>query len=80
MTKIEEAKKIAFQNFYKGAHGCFEVDVERVIAAVRAEGAEQGLDMAQRWIDSEFIQGRHVISLPKDALLASVLAPSPKAK
>lgn len=52
--------------------------IEWKIAKARAEGAEQGLQMAQRWIDGELIQNRHVISLPTDALLASVLAPKEK--
>lgn len=37
------------------------------------EGARAGLDMVQRWIESEFKQGRRVLSLPKDTLLDAIL-------
>ena len=53
-------------------------DVDALISAARAEGVGQGLRMAQRWIDSELIQGRHVISLPNDALRDAILAPKAK--
>lgn len=70
--RIESVKLRIFRRMWDKGERC---DVESLIELARAEGAELGLDMAQRWIDRELIQGRHVISLPKDVLLDAVLAP-----
>ncbi len=50
-------------------------DINELADAFHAEGVAEGIDAAQRWIDSEFNRGRHVLSLPKDTLLVSLLAP-----
>ena len=53
------------------------VEDAETFARGRAEGIESALNMAQRWIDREWLASRHVISLPHDVLFqASLLAPT----
>lgn len=77
MTKVEEAKAALWgQLVDSGELGEDDANVllDNLVDAARTEGAERGLNVAQRWIDSEFSQGRHIISLRKSDLLAAILS------
>ena len=77
MTMVEDAVAVLWGPLIDSGELSEEdanIMIGDLIDAAHEEGVERGLSMAQRWIDSEFNQNRHVISLPKNALLNAALA------
>ena len=47
---VDESRRIALANFYRGAHGSFETDLNRAIGAATLEERRRIYDISQEWV------------------------------